>query len=87
MKTIEDIKNEVALEHGYAGSMDVFEFSYALCDEVAKRYALEAIKADRERVAQNAKTKYVRYDDPKANFHGEDVVDKQSILNLPIELP
>lgn len=74
MKTIEDIKNEVAREHGYANSMDVFEFAYALCDEVAKRYATEAIKADRERIKN-------KFDDCEYADH---VI--YGINNLPIEL-
>lgn len=88
MKTLEEIKDEVAFEKENCKWNCLFmvdQWNYS--EEVAKRYATEAIKADRERVAENAKTKYVRYDDPKANFHGEDVVDKESILNLPIELP
>lgn len=53
-------------------------------------YATEAIKADRERVAENAKTmEAVKFTiiDGKLSRYTEKSVNKESILNLPIELP
>lgn len=63
------------------------EFADRLSDlrslqEDIEEYATEAIKADRERVAQAAKVKTIAT--PVGDYHE---IDKESILNLPIELP
>lgn len=96
MKTIEEIKESVCQERFRCNlwealpqmdTFDIFDFT----NDVAEEYATEAIKADRERVAENAKTTIApnpRYDKKNKSIPGViTVVDKQSILNLPIELP
>lgn len=94
MKNLTDIKNEVAFEKENCKWNCLFmvdQWNYS--DEVAKRYATEAIKADREKVAENVKMVY-HCGHTKKNYptvhhqSGADniQIDKESILNLPIEL-
>lgn len=101
MKTINDIKEEFALNHAGYNTWEHFINDQPnwkvedIMDEVAKRYATEAIKADRERVAEesyftvtNVKGKLISkgqrgWIDNDGN-HCE--ISKQSIINLPIEL-
>lgn len=79
MKTAEQILIQ------YAGE-DTFEDGVFINPEMVisamKQYATEAIKADRERVAKAA-TIALRVN---INGQGHPVVNKESILNLPIEL-
>lgn len=101
MKTLEDIQNELS-NNDYDSDWNELSLveQWSLSDEVAKRYATEAIKTDRQRVAEKAKIRaYVILDNeftptenvlnvvsvPYRNYHYK--ADKESILNLPIELP
>lgn len=107
MKTLQEIKDEVAQEHTYTDYREFYELTRkvdtntqmfimdAIVNKVSKAYALEAIKADRERVAKDAyfiitdvHDKLVSkgqrgWLDDNGN-HCE--INKESILNLPIEL-
>lgn len=86
-KTLSQIKECVAKESGWKDWQEAKDETIGIADwsinEIAKRYATEAIKADRERVADNAKT---TRSCSVWNCEGESV-DKESILNLPYELP
>lgn len=88
MKTLTETKEEYAKSLGAGGweylEDEEKEVGYS---EVAKRYAQQACEDLKERIAENARTKYIRYDNPSGVFHGEDVVDKDSILNTQIILP
>jgi len=101
MKTLDEIKDELAKEYGH----DDFEsLLWAMADgegnaglkwfekvlnEVARIYAQQVAEDVRQRCAENAKIKekYIPVDDP---YYGEEiryVVSKQSILNTEIKLP
>lgn len=84
MKTLEEVKNDIAHEYGskdyrkdfeYGMGLNKFMDEWEFMDKVAKRYATEAIKSDRERVAEEVYMK-----------HNGSHQCKQLILNLPIEL-
>ena len=91
MKSTEEVLNEIFNENIPS------DFDGKVWDdkiiEAMKAYALEAIKHDRERVAEHAYMKYhcghFKTDTP-TQYHqnGADniQIDKESILNLPIEL-
>lgn len=76
MKTLEEIRNEVAFETENCKWNSLFmvdQWNYS--DEIAKRYAAEAIKADREQVA-----------DFIADNYNDSYGCRTGIINLPIEL-
>lgn len=97
MKTLEQIKDEVAIEFGYKDFEEMNNDPKRLpVHSLMKRYAAEAIKADRERIANNATllikinaTKEVLPKRVKQWVSALDTVsvDKESIINLTIELP
>lgn len=79
MKTLQEIKDEVAQEAGYDSWGDVLNYEVIsthdeeeLVNQIAKRYALQAIEADRADCAENART-----EEPHCT------VSKDSILNRP----
>ncbi|MVW93668.1 hypothetical protein FCL53_17030 [Elizabethkingia meningoseptica] len=61
MKTLDQIKDEVAKEFGYSSfenSIFYGEIDIRIIDEVAKRYAREVAQASLEKAAENANIKY-----------------------------
>ncbi len=86
MKTLSQIKDEVAKESGYK-TWDLLHYAFAgfgaqielFSDKVAKRYAEEAIKVCAERAIASV-------DDNNNFFNQNAIVDKQSILNIIKEL-
>ena len=87
MKTLEEIKNEIAIEQSfednYFNTWDKFQNYYAsrhpewfeqYFDEIAKRYAKEVAIASLEKASENAIT---RINDESTSI----IVDKTSITN------
>ncbi|MCL1692039.1 hypothetical protein [Elizabethkingia anophelis] len=75
MKTLEQIKDEVAKEFGYSdfhNSTFCRKTDVKICDEIAKRYAREVAQASLEKAAENAVI------EPKGMMTR---VDKESITN------
>ncbi|MCT4034880.1 hypothetical protein HZQ14_15765 [Elizabethkingia anophelis] len=61
MKTLEQIKNEIAIEFGYSdfhNSTFCRKTDVKICDEISKRYAREVAQASLEKAAKNANIKY-----------------------------
>lgn len=90
MKTLQEIKDEVAKDNGFV-SWDNLTFIYAgfikivqpFNDEATKRYALEVAKEALKNAAENAEAEYLCY---KAHTVYDDkdnpiTVNKESILN------
>ena len=79
MKTLEEIKNEIAIERAYDSWNDLafwnnrnIVYIELIMDEVAKRYAKEVAIASLEKASENAKLK---------TFSTKKMVDKSSITN------
>ena len=84
MKTLEEIKNELAIEKAYDSWNEITFFNNRnvvfielLMNEVAKRYAKEVAIASLEKASENAKVKYTL--DEELNKHY--LIDKSSIIN------
>ena len=88
MKTLEEIKNEVAIEYSYESyydfknltrkiDTDIIFVMDGFFNEVAKRYAEEVAIASLEKASENAKVKYTL--DEELNKHY--LIDKLSIIN------
>ena len=84
MKTLEEIKNEVAIEKAYDSWNEITFFNNRnvvfielLMNEVAKRYAKEVAIASLEKASKKAKVKYTL--DEELNKHY--LIDKSSITN------
>ncbi|MCW8309633.1 hypothetical protein K7A41_00130 [Sphingobacterium sp. InxBP1] len=90
MKTLQEIKDEVAIEDGYTsweqvGAMGVSDW---MVDEIAKRFALEVAKESLRNAAENAEAEYLCYKAPTVyDDSGHSItVNKESILsenNIP----
>ena len=89
MKTLEEIKNEVAIEYSYVSyydfknltrkiNTDIVFIMDEFFNEVAKRYAKEVAIASLEKASENAKVKYTL--DEELNKHY--LIDKSSIINV-----
>lgn len=81
MKTLLNVKDEVAQEFGYGDWDESYlwdDVTNSMIDEVAKRYAAEAI----QEAADRARTKKTG----NSGSYYDASVDKQSILNLINEL-
>ena len=85
MKTLEEIKNEVAIEKAYDSWNEITFFNNRnvvfielLMNEVAKRYAKEVAIASLEKASKKAKVKYTL--DEELNKHY--LIDKSSITNV-----
>ena len=81
MKTLEKIKNELAIEKAYDSWNEITFFNNRnvvfielLMNEVAKRYAKEVAIASLEKASENART---RTNDESTSI----IVDKSSITN------
>ena len=92
MKTLEEIKNEVAIEQSfednYFNTWDKFQNYYAsrhpewfeqYFDEIAKRYAKEVAIASLEKASENAKLK--TFSTKNLTDFSKKMVDKSSITN------
>ena len=92
MKTLEEIKNEVAIEQSfednYFNTWDKFQNYYAsrhhewfeqYFDEIAKRYAKEVAIASLEKASENAKLK--TFSTRNLTDFSKKMVDKNSITN------
>lgn len=80
MKTLEQIKDEVAKENGLGKLVTGHLVKYF--DQVAKRYAQQVAEDVRRRCAENATIDYAGYEEPYSPY-----VDQNSILNTEIILP
>ena len=89
MKTLEEIKNEVAIEYSYESyddfknltrkiDTDIIFVMDGFFNKVAKRYAIEVAIASLEKASENAKVKYTL--DEELNKHY--LIDKSSITNV-----
>ena len=85
MKTLEEMKNELAIERAYNSWNEITIFNNTnavfiefLMNEVAKRYAKEVAIASLEKASENAKIKYTL--DEELNKHY--LIDKSSITNV-----
>ena len=89
MKTLEEIKNEVAIEYSYESyddfknltrkiNTDIVFIMDEFFNKVAKRYAKEVVIASLEKASENAKVKYTL--DEELNKHY--LIDKSSITNV-----
>ena len=85
MKTLREIKNEIAIEKAYDSWNEITFFNNRnvvfielLMDEVAKRYAKEVAIASLEKASENVKIKYTL--DEELNKHY--LIDKSSITNV-----
>ena len=85
MKTLEEIKNEVAIEYSYVSyydfknltrkiNTDIVFIMDEFFNKVAKRYAKEVAIASLEKASENART---RINDESTSI----IVDKSSIIN------
>ena len=91
MKTLEEIKNEVAIEIGYENYNEYIkelcknaEFYFVerinkLNNEIAKRYAKEVAIASLEKASENAKLK--TFSTKNLTDFSKKMVDKSSITN------
>lgn len=84
MKTLDEIKEEVAKERGYQSFDEMMWFNDDLIredtlDAIAKRYAAEVAKQALEDAAENAEVEYYDWDRAR--------VDKESITETGIKLP
>ena len=86
MKTIEEIKNELAIEKAYDSWNEITFFNNRnvvfielLMNEVAKRYAKEVAIASLEKASENAKLK--TFSTKNLIDFSKKMVDKSSITN------
>ena len=86
MKTLEEIKNEVAIERAYDSWNDLafwnnrnIVYIELIMDEVAKRYAKEVAIASLEKASENAKLK--TFSTKNLTDFSKKMVDKSSITN------
>ena len=90
MKTLEEIKNEVAIEYSYESyddfknltrkiNTDIVFIMDEFFNKVAKRYAKEVAIASLEKASENAKTKH--FSTKNMIDFSKIVVDKSSITN------
>ena len=90
MKTLEEIKNEVAIEYSYESYYDFKNLTRKIdtdiifvmdefFNKVAKRYAKEVAIASLEKASENAKTKH--FSTKNMIGFSKIVVDKSSITN------
>ena len=91
MKTLEEIKNEVAIEIGYENYNEYIKELYKNADfyfierlnrlnnEIAERYAKKVAIASLEKASENAKTKH--FSTKNMIDFSKIVVDKSSITN------
>ena len=90
MKTLEEIKNEVAIEYSYESyddfknltrkiDTDIIFVMDGFFNKVAKRYAKEIAIASLEKASENAKTKH--FSTKNMIDFSKIVVDKSSITN------
>ena len=90
MKTLEEIKNEVAIEYSYESyddfknltrkiDTDIVFVMDGFFNKVAKRYAKEVAIASLEKASENAKTKH--FSTKNMVDFSKIVVDKSSIIN------
>ena len=91
MKTLEEIKNEVAIEYSYESyddfknltrkiDTDIIFVMDGFFNKVAKRYAKEVAIATLEKASENAKTKH--FSTKNMIDFSKIVVDKSSITNV-----
>ena len=91
MKTLEEIKNEVAIEYSYESyddfknltrkiNTDIVFIMDEFFNKVAKRYAKEVVIASLEKASKNAKTKH--FSTKNMIDFSKIVVDKSSITNV-----
>ena len=91
MKTLEEIKNEVAIEYSYESyddfknltrkiDTDIVFVMDGFFNKVAKRYAKEVAIASLEKASENAKTKH--FSTKNMVDFSKIVVDKSSITNV-----
>ncbi|MDV3768127.1 hypothetical protein CMU26_01035 [Elizabethkingia anophelis] len=84
MSRLEEIKNEVAEEHGYNSYKDVvdlLEIPFLMIDEIIKLYAREVAQASLEKAAE----KLVHFIDTYNADHSEiklEITDEQNIVML-----
>ena len=89
MKTLEEIKNKVAIEYSYVSyydfknltrkiNTDIVFIMDEFFNKVAKRYAKEVVIASLEKASEKAKVKYTL--DEELNKHY--LIDKSSITNV-----
>ena len=86
MKTLEEIKNEIAIERAYDSWNDLafwnnrnIVYIELIMDEVAKRYAKEVAIASLEKASENAKLK--TFSTKNLTDFSKKMVDKSSITN------
>ena len=86
MKTLEEIKNELAIEKAYDSWNEITFFNNRnvvfielLMNEVAKRYAKEVAIASLEKASENAKLK--TFSTKNLTDFSKKMVDKSSITN------
>ena len=86
MKTLEEIKNEVAIERAYDSWNDLafwnnrnIVYIELIMDEVAKRYAKEVAIASLEKASENAKLE--TFSTKNLTDFSKKMVDKSSITN------
>ena len=91
MKTLEEIKNEVAIEYSYGSyydfknltrkiNTDIVFIMDEFFNKVTKRYAKEVAIASLEKASENAKTKH--FSTKNMIDFSKIVVDKSSITNV-----
>ena len=86
MKTLEEIKNEIAIERAYDSWNELafwnnrnIVYIELIMDEVAKRYAKEVAIASLEKASENAKLK--TFSTKNLIDFSKKMVDKNSITN------
>ena len=86
MKTLEEIKNEIAIERAYDSWNELafwnnrnIVYIELIMDEVAKRYAKEVAIASLEKASENAKLK--TFSTKNLTDISKKMVDKSSITN------
>ena len=88
MKTLEEIKNEVAIEYSYESyddfknltrkiDTDIIFVMDGFFNKVAKRYAKEVAIASLEKASENTKIKYTLDEELNKRY----LIDKSSITN------
>ena len=86
MKTLEEIKNEIAIERGYDSWNELAFYNNRnivyielVMNDVAKRYAKEVAIASLEKASENAKLK--TFSTKNLTDFSKKMVDKSSITN------
>ncbi|MYZ60745.1 hypothetical protein EH151_12695 [Elizabethkingia anophelis] len=85
MKRLEQIKDEVAEEHGYNSYKDVvdlLEIPFLMIDEIIKRYAREVAQASLDKASENAATIFTNHEQTRSEVYKPSITHESNIVML-----